>query len=166
MNRFLQHLSELAGRHPFDDQFIAAVSDRVRKRCAQVPVHVHKRPQAELRIEEAAREAIVEVFLEEFPDALFPIKVKRDWPRADCIIADDEAVIRFSFSPETDALMGGVFIEPVRIVVKRAPPNVFNRAARAILRRAEKPMELKTPAPPAAPAAKKGHSRILESGRK
>ena len=127
MNRFMQHLSELAGRHPWDDAFVAAVSDRVRKRCAQVPVHVHKRPQAELRLEEAAREAIVEIFLEEFPDALFPIKVKRDWPRADCIIADDEAVMR----------------------------------------RATKPMELQTPAPPAAaPAAKKGHSRILESGRK
>lgn len=128
-----QHLGEaLLGRHPWDDVFIGKVSERVKRRCALVPVHVHHRARAEMRLVEAAREAIVEVFLEEFPNAIFPLRVRRDWPQADCIICEDEAVIRFSFSPETDELMGGAFVEPVRILVRRPPPNAFQRATRSL----------------------------------
>lgn len=130
-----QHLMELAGRHPWDQDFVEKCRSRVKEFCARVPVHVHHVVQAKDRLAQAAKEAIVDVFLEEFPNALVPVKVKPDWPRVLVIIADDEALIEFSFSPETDALMGGNAIEAVRIVVKRAPPNIAQRAVKGIMDR-------------------------------
>lgn len=134
MNRYLQQILELAGQHPFDDVFIAKIEKRIIYRASQVPVHVHKRFQGQERIEQATKEAIVEVYHEEFPDAWFPIVVKHNWPFANCVIKGNEALIEYSFSPETDALMGGIQLEPVKITVQRAP-NIISRATRAILDR-------------------------------
>lgn len=134
MNRFLQQLVELSGAHPYDQIFIDKITERITRRCSLVPVQVHKRYQAQERLEQAAKEAIVEVYHEEFPDAWFPIRVKKNWPFANCIIRGNEAFIEFSFSPETDALAGGIVIEPVKITVQRAP-NILTRAAQAIFKR-------------------------------
>lgn len=145
-SKFKRMLGEMLGRHPWDQTFIDDVRERVRQRCLAVPCHVHKVRNAELRLEEAAREAIVEVFLEEFDEAWFPLKVRNDWPIADCIIAADEASIRISFSPETNALMGGDPIEAIKITVQRAPPNILKRAVDAMFRSRE-PLEPPTGKP-------------------
>ena len=134
MSGFFQHLSELLGRHPFDDAFIETMRERIREHCSRVPVHVHKRQVAEARLELAAKEAIVSVFQDEFPNAIRPHTVRPDWPYAECWITDDEALIRFSFSPETDSIMGGHTLEPVRIVVQRAPPGLMKRLADSMLK--------------------------------
>jgi hypothetical protein len=140
---FFQHLSELLGRHPFDDAFIETMRERIREHCSRVPVHVHKRQVAEARLELAAKEAIVSVFQDEFPNAIRPHTVRPDWPYAECWITDDEALIRFSFSPETDSIMGGHTLEPVRIVVQRAPPGLMKRLADSMLKqRKQAPAEL------------------------
>lgn len=134
MNRYLQQILELAGQHPFDDVFVAKIQKRIIYRASQVPVHVHKRFQGQERIEQATKEAIVEVYHEEFPDAWFPIVVKANWPYANCVIKGNKALIEYSFSPETDALMGGIELEPVEISIQRAP-NIISRAAKAIMDR-------------------------------
>ena len=143
MSGFFQHLSELLGRHPFDDAFIETMRERIREHCSRVPVHVHKRQVAAARLELAAKEAIVSVFQDEFPNAIRPHTVRPDWPYAECWITDDEALIRFSFSPETDSIMGGHTLEPVRIVVQRAPPGLMKRLADSMLKqRKQAPAEL------------------------
>lgn len=135
MSGFFQHLSELLGRHPFDDAFIETMRERIREHCSRVPVHVHKRQVAEARLELAAKEAIVSVFQDEFPNAIRPHTVRPDWPYAECWITDDEALIRYSFSPETDGIMGGVTLEPVRLIVQRAPPGLMKRLTDSMLKR-------------------------------
>jgi hypothetical protein len=124
---FVQHLRELFGQHPFDEVFAANIREAIRENCSKVLVHVHNRQKAEERLEEAAKEAIVKAFQEEFPHAIRPMIVRPDWPYAECWITDDEALIRYSFSPETDQLMGGIAFEPIRIVVNRAPPGLMRR---------------------------------------
>jgi hypothetical protein len=133
-----QHMSEtLLGRLPWDEALIDQMREEIRTRCSAVPVHVHSRQRAEFKIAEAAKEAVVHVLQKEFPNSIRPIVVSRDWPWAECWISDDEALIRFSFSPETDDLMGGVACEPVRIVVTRAPPGLMKRMTDAMLKRRE-----------------------------
>lgn len=127
MSGFFQHMRELFGQHPFDDVFAANIREAIRENCSKVLVHVHSRQKAEERLEEAAKEAIVKAFQDEFPNSLKPLVVRPDWPYAECWITDDEALIRYSFSPETDALMGGIAFEPIRIVVNRAPPGLLKR---------------------------------------
>lgn len=127
MSGFLQHMRELFGQHPFDEVFANRIREAIRENCSKVLVHVHSRQKAEERLEEAAREAIVKAFQDEFPDSIRPIVVRPDWPYAECWITDDEALIRYSFSPETDRLMGGIAFEPIRIVVTRAPPGLMRR---------------------------------------
>ena len=128
-----QHMSEtLLGRLPWDETLIEQMREEIRTRCSAVPVHVHSRQRAEHRLAEVACEAIVAILQKEFPNSVRPIVVSRDWPWAECWISDDEALIRFSFSPETDDLMGGVACDPVRIVVQRAPPGLLKRMAEAM----------------------------------
>jgi hypothetical protein len=128
MRGLFQHLSEtFLGKLPWDEALIDKMREEVRTRCSAVPVHVHSRQRAERRIAEAAREAVVAVLQAEFVNSMKPIVVTNDWPYAECWISDDEALIRFSFSVETDELMGGVACEPVRIVVQRAPPGLLKR---------------------------------------
>lgn len=142
-----QHMSEtLLGRLPWDEALIEQMREEVRTRCSAVPVHVHSRQRAEFKIAEAAKEAIVHVLQREFPNSVRPIVVSRDWPWAECWISDDEALIRFSFSPETDDLMGGVACDPVRIVVQRAPPGLLKRMAEAMWKQREpEPAPIGTP---------------------
>ena len=59
MSRFFDQLNELAGRYPFNEAFLEALRQRVIKECSRVPVQVHKRTQAQGRLELAAKEAIV-----------------------------------------------------------------------------------------------------------
>jgi len=134
MKGFFQHLGELAGHHPMDEAFLANIAERVRTRCMAVPTQAFNRIGAERAIEDAARTAIVEVFLEEFPDAIRPLRVTAKWPFAECWIIEDEAIIKYSFSPETDALMGGIACDPIRIVVRRSPPGLVKRMVSAFKR--------------------------------
>jgi hypothetical protein len=117
-----------------DEAFLANIAERVRTRCQAVPTQAFNRIGAERAIEDAARTAIVEVFLEEFPDAIRPLRVTAKWPFAECWIIEDEAIIKYSFSPETDALMGGIACDPIRIVVRRSPPGLVKRMVSAFKR--------------------------------
>lgn len=134
MSGFFQHVRELFGQHPFDEVFATRIRESIRENCSKVLVHVHNRQQAEQRLEEAAKEAIVAAFQEEFPHSIRTLVVRPDWPYAECWITDDEALIRYSFSPETDRLMGGIAFEPVRIVVNRAPPGFMRRLIDGMLK--------------------------------
>lgn len=140
LSRFKRLLGDLLDRHPWDEGFIEEVRERVAKRCAALPVHVYKIRDAELRLEETARGAIVEVFQENFDDAWFPIKVRKDWPVADCIISPvpelerHEAVIRIAFSPETSALMGGDPIDAIRVPVNVVAPNIVQKTLNRIFK--------------------------------
>lgn len=151
MNKFLQQLGELSGVYPYDPQFVETVRERVRVDCSKVQVHLHKRRSAQDRLVLAAREAIVAVYQETFPDSWFPLTLKPNWPLAACIIKGNKAVIEFSFSPETSETMGGVEIEPVEIQVQRAPPNILSRALQMFDKRDLKAEREREPAPVGTP---------------
>lgn len=141
MTNWTKLLAALHERHPWDEDFAAEIESKIKEMCSAVPVHVHKPDEAELELERAARAAIVICYQKEYDDAWFPIVVKRSWPIADAIIEGDEALIRYSISPEIDALLGGNQRPRIRIKVKRAPPNIYQRAAKgigALLRREPK----------------------------
>lgn len=123
----LQHVREFVGRIPIDEQFARDVRTAIRDACASVKTHVYTRQQAERKLEETAKEAIVHVFQEQFPNSIKPFMVRSTWPYAECWIVEDEAFIRYSFSPETDAWMGGIAFEPLRIPIHRAPPGLMRR---------------------------------------
>ncbi len=133
MSRFFDQLTELAGLYPINDAFIEALRQRVIRECSKVPVQVHKRMRAERRLELAACEAIVAMWQETYLDAWFPITMRRDWPRAICIIKGNTARISFSIGPETED--GGQEIEPVEFAVVRTPPNIISKALRAFNKR-------------------------------
>lgn len=139
MKGLLQHLRELGGTHPLDQLFLDRIADRIRERCQAVPTHAHSRIGAEHAIEAAAKAAIVEVFQEEFPNAIKPLVVTKKWPFAECWIVEDEALIKYSFSPETDHLMGGIACDPIRIVIHRAPRSLMQRLKDDLLRRKQNP---------------------------
>lgn len=151
MSKFLQQLGELSGVYPYDPQFVETVRERVRVDCSKVQVHLHKRRSAQDRLILAAREAIVAVYQETFPDSWFPLTLKPNWPLASCIIKGNKALIEFSFSPETSETMGGVEIEPVEIQVQRAPPNIMTRALRMFESRDLKAEREREPAPVGTP---------------
>jgi len=180
---FIQHMREFFGQHPFDDVFAANIREAIRENCSKVLVHVHSRQKAEERLEEAAKEAIVKAFQAEFPHSIKPLIVRPDWPYAECWITDDEALIRYSFSPETDQLMGGIAFEPIRIVVNRAPPGLMRRIISGMKKdRKAEPAPIGTPdsqpelkltqpisAKPAAPVSQaqtKAKPRLPAKGRK
>ena len=167
MSGFIQHMRELFGQHPFDEVFAANIREAIRENCSKVLVHVHSRQKAEERLEEAAKEAIVKAFQDEFPNSIKPLVVRPDWPYAECWITDDEALIRYSFSPETDQLMGGIAFEPIRIVVNRAPPGLVRRLIAGMRKDRKTPepapigtpdsrpeLKLETPVPKAKPDSK------------
>lgn len=132
MSGFTQHVSEfILGRHPWDQEFMDKVAARIRKYCASVPTHTYSRQLAEVMLVEATKAAIVSVFQEEFPNPIRRIVVRKDWPYAECWIVEDEAIIKYSWSPETDDLMGGVACEPIRIVIQRAPEGLLARLKRS-----------------------------------
>lgn len=151
MASFQDNLSELLGRYPFDEAFIEKIRQRVTRECSKVPVHIHKRTQAQARLELAAREAIVLHFDEAFEDAWFPFTIRRGWPIAHCIIKGNNARIEFSFGPETDGERGGQEIEPVEFAVIRAKPNILTRAARSFFSRDLKAEREVLPAPTGKP---------------
>jgi len=164
-------LAALHERHPWDDQFAAEIEAKIRARCSAVPCHVHKPDQAELALEQAVREAIVECYLVEYEEAWFPITVRKNWPIADAIIEGDEAFIRFSVSPEVDALLGGNQRPRLRVKIRPAPPNIYQKAAGTIGRmlrrepqvRPELELTAKAPAraaPPAPAPAKTYHAPV------
>jgi hypothetical protein len=123
----INHFKEWAGRVPIDDKLAQEVREAIRGVCSAAVVHVYNRQQAETRLAQAAKEAIVAVFQANFPNSLRPFVVRRDWPYAEVWICEDEAIIRYSFSPETDVLMGGIAFEPLRITIQRAPPGLVSR---------------------------------------
>ena len=138
MTSFRDNLSELFGRYPYDDAFIEALRQHVTRDCSKIPVHIHKRTQAQNRLELAAKESIVLYFDQAFPDAWFPFQLRPGWPHAHCIIKGNSARIEFSFGPETDGERGGQEIEPVEFAIIRAKPNILTRAARAFMGRDQK----------------------------
>jgi hypothetical protein len=123
----INHLKEWSGRVPVDDVLSRDVREAIRATCSAAVVHVYNRQQAETRLAQAAKEAIVSVFQANFPNSLRPFVIRRDWPYAEVWICEDEAIIRYSFSPETDVLMGGIAFEPIRIPIQRAPPGILTR---------------------------------------
>jgi len=164
MTKWSELLSALHRESPWDEGFSKRLVERITQRCEAVPVNVHKIHTAEVKLEEACREAIVEVYQETYVDAWFPIMVKKDWPIADCIInADGTASLRFAISPEMDALLGGNSMPRIVIKVKQPPPNILQRMVKNIRRgepadlapigRPDKPkLDLARSATPAAPA--------------
>lgn len=135
MTSFSDNLRELIGQYPFSDGFIEAARQRVIRECSKVPVHIHKRTQAQNRLELAAKEAIVLHFDEAFADAWFPFTLRPGWPLAHCIIHKNVATVEFSFGPETDGERGGQEIEPVQFPVQRVKANIITRTARKIFAR-------------------------------
>ena len=183
MTSFLDNFSELVGRYPFDDAFIEKVRQRVIRECSKVPVHIHKRTQAQNRLELAAREAIVMHFDETYADAWFPFTLRQGWPTAHCIITGNKAVCEISFGPETDGERGGQEIEPVEFNVIRVKPNIISRVARRFMSRdqkAEREVELapigkpddrhelvlRTPAPKPAPNTPPAKATPTRASRK
>jgi hypothetical protein len=154
MTNWTKLLAALHERQPWDEEFAAEIESKIKEMCSAVPVHVHKPDEAELALERAVREAVVICYQAEYSDAWFPIVVKRKWPIADCIIEGDEALIRYSISPEIDALLGGNQRPRIRIKIRKAPPTIYQRAAKgigAMLRREPKvrpELELTQAAPP------------------
>ena len=151
MSSFRENLNDLLGRYPYDEAFIEAIRQRVTRECSKVPVHIHKRTQAQNRLVLAAREAIVLHFDEAFADAWFPFTLRAGWPIANCIIKGNIARVEFSFGPETDGERGGQEIEPVEFPVQRAKPNILTRALRAFEKRDLKAERQKEPAPVGTP---------------
>jgi hypothetical protein len=147
MSSFSDNLSELFGRYPYNEAFIEAVRQRVIRECSKVPVHIHKRTQAQNRLELAAREAIVLHFDEAFEDAWFPFTLRPGWPLAHCIIKGNTALIEFSFGPETDGHRGGQEIEPVQFAIMRQKPNILSKALQAFNKRDLKAEREPEPAP-------------------
>ena len=154
MSRFFDQLNELAGRYPFNEAFLEALRQRVIKECSRVPVQVHKRTQAQGRLELAAKEAIVLHFQETFTDAWFPLTMRPGWPQATCIIEGNVAVLEFSIGPETDGDRGGQEIEPVKFNIVRTPPNILSKALQAFNRRDQKAEREKELAPVGTPHGK------------
>lgn len=154
MSRFFDQLNELAGRYPFNEAFLEALRQRVIKECSRVPVQVHKRTQAQGRLELAAKEAIVLHFQETFVDAWFPLTMRPGWPQATCIIEGNVAVLEFSIGPETDGDRGGQEIEPVKFNIVRTPPNILSKALQAFNRRDQKAEREKELAPVGTPHGK------------
>ena len=154
MTSFSDNLSELFGRYPYNEAFIEAVRQRVMRECSKVPVHIHKRTQAQNRLELAAREAIVLHFDEAFEDAWFPFTLRNGWPQAHCIIKGNTALIEFSFGPETDGHRGGQEIEPVEFAVMRQKPNIISKALQAFNKRDQKAEREKELAPVGTPNGK------------
>ena len=151
MSSFRDNLSELLGRYPYNEAFIEAVRQRVMRECSKVPVHIHKRTQAQNRLELAAREAIVLHFDEAFEDAWFPFTLRNGWPQAHCIIKGNTALIEFSFGPETDGHRGGQEIEPVQFAIMRQKPNIISKALQAFNKRDQKAEREKELAPVGTP---------------
>lgn len=120
---FLQHMREWSGSLPIDAQLIAEVREAIRVQCSAIPAWCYDPPLRAPEYERTARRAISSVLIANFPNSLKSFRVKGDrWPYAHCIISQGEAIIEFSFS-ETDAWMGGICCEPVRILMDTKAPN-------------------------------------------
>lgn len=128
-------------RHRFnnhlDNDFVEFVRGRVHRRCSALDLAAYKDANAEERLEDEARAAIVSCFQEAWTDSWFPVTMRRDWPVADAVIYDDDpdepafALIKFSYSPETNFFQGGSPIKAVKVYVTRPPKNIWQRTLKA-----------------------------------
>ena len=115
--------------------FIEFVRGQIHKACSDFPTHVYHVRQAEVQLEERARQVIVECLIAEFPDMISVPQVTREWPVADCMIdaTRTTARIRVSWSPETDAILNGSPVDAIDFPVKQAPPSLGRRMVNKIL---------------------------------
>jgi len=115
--------------------FIEFVRGQIHKACSDFPTHVYHVRQAEVQLEERARQVIVECLIAEFPDMISVPQVTREWPVADCMIdaTRTTARIRVSWSPETDAILNGSPVDAIDFPVKQAPPSLGRRMVSKIL---------------------------------
>ena len=140
MIRLHPSIAALLGLVEIDDAIIDDVIARIRLRCGNVNLHLHKRLPDQAALENAACEAIVAVFRDHNPNA--NIRTSKKWPIVNCTLKGERATFEIWLGQEYNSDDEG--IEPFDLVVDRGRNGVgvVERAQVALSRKPKHEPEL------------------------